>query len=353
MRVVSALADGPALSFVSQQYLKKLEMDLPVLRTVAGMYYLVDTPTILTELPAENECIIVASEDDRFVAVCMNNEICFHCQKVSSLSEVMTLLPPQTFALLGKYKCKTHTIENFGDISDLCWNETGDTLLMQTCDGYLILLMLAVTDLEPETTSDKNFSPQFALEVKTVRILKRIGQVTCFVHSGKKIISSNRKGRIFCITWSGDTLANEVMQLHHLAVQSALENTAATTYLDASTYCQRLFWTPTLGGLVSILSDGRVLLLLLPPSFELDPLKVKAVWVVGLHNPTAVSVNNRFQTVAAGTEKGDIITYRFDDASSSPAMHQKFPLPDSIIHGKSYSLSAFSSFMPDSSFRCF
>uniref|UniRef100_A0A0X3NZL1 Protein RIC1 homolog n=1 Tax=Schistocephalus solidus TaxID=70667 RepID=A0A0X3NZL1_SCHSO len=282
------------------------------------MYYLVDTPTILTELPAEDACIIAASEDDRFVAMCVRNEICFHCQK--------------TFTLLGKYKCKAHTIENFGDISDLCWNETGDTLLMQTSDGFLILLILAVTELEPETASDKLFFPQFSLEVRTVRILKRIGQVTCFVHSGNKIIAGNRKGRIFCMAWSGDALTSEVLHLQHLAVQSALENTAATTFLDTSTYCRRLFWTPTLGGLVAILSDGRVLRLLLPPSFEVDPLKVKAVWVVDLRNPIAVSVNNRFQTIAVGTEKGDIITYRFNDASSSPAINQKFPLPDSVIH---------------------
>ncbi|KAL7052986.1 hypothetical protein AAHC03_026326 [Spirometra sp. Aus1] len=290
------------------------------------MYYLVDTPTILAKIPAEDEFIIAASEDDRFVAVCVRNEICFHCQK--------------TLTLLGKYKCKAHTIEKFGDISDLCWNETGDTLLMQTSDDFLILLILTVTELELDAPNDKLFYSHFSLEVRTVRILKRIGQVTCFVHSGKKIIASNRKGRIFSMAWSGDILTNEVVHLHHLAVQYSSEDTAVTTYLDTSVYCRRLFWAPTLGGLVTTLSDGRVLLLLLPPSFELDPLKVKAVWVVGLHNPTAVSVNNRFQTMAVGTEKGDIITYRFDDSSSSPTINQKFSLPDSVINAMEKPLGA-------------
>uniref|UniRef100_A0A5K3F1V7 Protein RIC1 homolog n=1 Tax=Mesocestoides corti TaxID=53468 RepID=A0A5K3F1V7_MESCO len=281
------------------------------------MYYFTHSPTIVTDLPKNHNCCLAATDDEKFVAVCTDNKIYFLCQK--------------SLHLLGRYKCKSQVIETGGDIVSIAWNATGDTLLLRTALGFLCFVYLTVIELDLQ--DPEHISPtKHEISIKSVKFLRKLGQVACCIPTCNKIIVGNRRGRIVCLNWFGEVLQNEGFNLHTIPVQSEFGNTAVTSHIDSAVNCKSFYWAPTLGGFLITLTNDRLLLVILPLS-RLDSELLKAVWLPFVEDPTVITVNSRFRTFAVGTSVGNVTAYRLDEMSNMPIIQQNFCFPDPVRHG--------------------
>ncbi|CDS39403.1 protein RIC1 [Echinococcus multilocularis] len=263
------------------------------------MYYFTNSPTILTDLPNDLTCSIASTDDGRFIAVSVNNDVYFHCQK--------------SLTLLGLYRHKPQSVEAGGNFVYIAWNSTSDILLLRTDLGFLFLVYLSLRELD-----------QLDLE--------------------NKIIAGDRSGRVFCLNWLGEVLQQEGFDLHSIAIQSEFGSNAGntpppnsaifsvTSHIDLSVNCQNFHWAPTLGGFLVTLTNRRLLLVILPLS-RLVPECIRVVWLTSVEDPSAISVNSRFRGFAVGTSKGQITSYHLEETSNMPISSLKFRLPDPARHG--------------------
>ncbi|KAM7542855.1 hypothetical protein Aperf_G00000002223 [Anoplocephala perfoliata] len=281
------------------------------------MYYFTDSPVVLTDLPNDLNGSIASTDDGRLVVVLIQNQLYFHCQK--------------SFALLGQYRHSPSSIETCGNLTQVAWNSQGDSLLLRTDLGFLCLLYLSIDEVE-QLDLDSCVKTRYTICVKSVNIMKNLGQFSCSIPTYNKIIAGNRDGRVICFTWHGEVLNNEGFDLHSVPVQSEFGINAVTSQIEPTISCQHFHWAPTLGGFLVILTDGRLLLVVLPLS-RLDPKLVRAVHLTHVEQSSPISVNSRFKSFAVGFSNGDIILYHLDEMSNTLVISQNFRLPDPVRCG--------------------
>ena len=103
------------------------------------MYYFVDSPTVLTDLPGDPNCSVAVTDDGKFVAMVVNNHIYFHCQKVKRLYFDIYF---QTLTLIGQYRHKPQTVETSGNFVYIAWNSTSDILLVRVTLCFIKLNLI-------------------------------------------------------------------------------------------------------------------------------------------------------------------------------------------------------------------
>ncbi len=121
------------------------------------------------------------------------------------------------------------------------------------------------------------------------------------VTTRRKVVVADKQGNLFCLDWSGNRIPDEHVGLHKTQIHSDISSTGS--FVNAAVYCRSLFWAPTLGGLISMLTDGRLVLFFLPQS-RLDADHVEAVWLPDeIRHPCSIAVNNPFRVLALGDKE--------------------------------------------------
>ncbi|VUZ50175.1 unnamed protein product [Hymenolepis diminuta] len=282
-----------------------------------AMYYFSDSPVVLTDLPSDHNSYIAATDDCRLVAVLVSNMIYFHCQKSN--------------VLLCRYRHNPSHLERYGNLSCAAWNSSGNVLLLRTDLGFLCLLCVSISEIE-QLNHDNSVKMRYEVSVKSVNILKSLGQFSCCVTTCNKIIAGNKLGRVICLNWLGEVLTNEGFDLHSIPVQSEIGINAVISHVEPSVNCLRFHWAPTLGGFLVTLTNGCLLLVILPLSV-LDSEQVRAVYLTQVELYSPISVNSRFRSFAVGSSNGQITSYHIDEMSNALVISQKFHLPDPVRHG--------------------
>ncbi|VDN98321.1 unnamed protein product [Rodentolepis nana] len=251
------------------------------------MYYFSDSPVVLTDLPSDLNSFITVTDDGQLVAVLVSNQIYFHCQKSN--------------VLLCQYRHSSSNIERYGNLAFAAWNSTGDILLLRTDLGFLGLLHLLKREIE-QGNGDNSIKLRLEVVVKSVNILQSLGQFSCCISTCNKIIAGNRVGRVICLNWLGEVLTNEGFDFHSIPVQSEFGINAVTSRLEPSVNYHRFYWAPSLGGFLVTLTNGRLILVILPLS-RLDAKQVRAVYLTQVEPYSPLSVNSRFRSYAVGSSE--------------------------------------------------
>ncbi|KAM3172254.1 hypothetical protein ACTXT7_014931 [Hymenolepis weldensis] len=186
--------------------------------------------------------------------------------------------------------------------------------------GFLCLLCVSISEIE-QLNHDNSVKMRYEL----CYLLSCVA--TC-----NKIIAGNKLGQVICLNWLGEVLTNEGFDLHSIPIQSEIGINAVISHIEPSVNCHRFHWAPTLGGFLVTLTNGCLLLVILPLSI-LDSEQVRAVYLTQVELCSPISVNSRFRSFAVGSSNGQITSYHLDEMSNALVTSQKFHLPDPVRHG--------------------
>ncbi|OON14493.1 hypothetical protein X801_09716 [Opisthorchis viverrini] len=87
-------------------------------------------------------------------------------------------------------------------------------------------------------------------------------------------------------------------------------------------FCQAVEWAPTFGGVITILSSGDIALLRVLKNGD-GVWNLEGIWAECTENPVCLSVNNRFRTVAVGSENTEVSLYRLDETTGTVFVQQR------------------------------
>ncbi|TGZ64308.1 hypothetical protein CRM22_006432 [Opisthorchis felineus] len=145
--------------------------------------------------------------------------------------------------------------------------------------------------------------------------------VNCICMYGEHLFTTFKNGTVYILTWDGKPLG-ETATLSKTPFFHDVEHSRARKLSSPGIFCQAVEWAPTFGGVITILSSGDIALLRVLENSD-GVWNLEGIWAECTENPVCLSVNNRFRTVAVGSENTEVSLYRLDETTGTVFVQQR------------------------------
>nr|CAH8870514.1 unnamed protein product [Trichobilharzia regenti] len=158
--------------------------------------------------------------------------------------------------------------------------------------------------------------PHQAMDIFTLGTRIKVAECCCNAFClGEIVVIATVKGDLVRINWDGSYFGTTLsLTSIGLKPNDMYYNDDKTSELRC--YCKTLEWAPTFGGAFSLISSGHVAFITSLDSSE-DQMPIEAKLVENATNSTSTAVNNRFRTLAVGTQSSEVLLYRMDEVSGT------------------------------------
>ncbi|KAI1703786.1 RIC1 domain-containing protein [Ditylenchus destructor] len=293
-----------------------------------------DTNFTLPDGESEKVQWVAASRERAFVAIVTDSAIYFY---LASLQ-----------LLLCSFKRNREEVEERGAYRKLYWRHTSNSVCVVTSTNFVYIYTVDISyDSEcfilRDTTEDSPFgrrSEEFYLKQKrpSMNVLLAVvakleSEPTCVVSLKDELFLCLKDGWIHRLSWLGDVLQEQSFNIRN--VPFAVDQIAGKSekFPNSSIHVVDLVYCPLVGGLCTVLSDGRAALLV-SSTPQFNPESVSAVWALAMNDACCCSANHKFRLIYFGCKNGDFAGYTLDDTNGS--LIQLFRLRLFVKNGTEY-----------------
>ncbi|CAH8570776.1 unnamed protein product [Schistosoma turkestanicum] len=209
--------------------------------------------------------------------------------------------------------------------SDLCLKENGstssavlkwDSSKILLCTEKGIVLIYAVENLQNVCELlNSDSSPNPSIEIFSLKHTVRVAECKCSVFSlGEITVVASEKGELVRMRWDG-SLCGESINLRSINLPRDIK-CCSDKNSQLQVYCKSVEWAPTFGGAFVLLSSGHIALFVSFGSVA-NQTDMEVILIEHVGQPTCMAVNNRFRTLAVGTESNEVLLYKMDETSGA------------------------------------
>ncbi|CAI2734244.1 unnamed protein product [Schistosoma spindalis] len=259
------------------------------------MHYFIGWPSVLEAYCKLGEVFAVcSSEDGETSIVCTSSDVVvFHL----------------------KFLC---AIAHFSR-SNLCLTENGltssavlkwDSSKILLCTDKGTVLIYSVENIQSVCESlDSDSVPNPSIEIFFLKSI-RVAECKCSVFSlGETVIVASEKGDLVKLQWDG-SYYGESINIRSINLPRDIKSFSDKN--SEQVYCKTVEWAPTFGGAFALFSSGHIALFVSLGAVP-NQTDIEIVLVENVGHPTCTAVNNRFRTLAVGTESNEVLLYKMDE----------------------------------------
>ncbi|CAH8613880.1 unnamed protein product [Schistosoma mattheei] len=206
--------------------------------------------------------------------------------------------------------------------SNLCLTENGltssavlkwDSSKILLCTDKGTVLIYSVKNLQSVCQSlDPDSVPGPPIEIFFLKAI-RVAECKCSVFSlGEAVIVATEKGGLIKLLWDG-SYYGESINLRSINLPRDIKSFSDKNS-EEQVYCKTVEWAPTFGGAFALFSSGHIALFVSLGAVA-NQTDIEVILVENVGHPTCTAVNNRFRTLAVGTESNEVLLYKMDETS--------------------------------------
>ncbi|CAD5217774.1 unnamed protein product [Bursaphelenchus xylophilus] len=236
---------------------------------------------------------------------------------------------PNPLLLLCTYRRETAEVEERGRYKNLYWRHNSAAVCVTTDSNCLYIYSVAISaenecfNLEDENHEFRRTSSLLYLKGRrpvvdvTLSVIAKLeSEPSCVTPLRDELFVCLKDGWVHRITWSGDFLKE--LSFHIRLIPFAFDQVGSKTETLHSTevFITDFVYSPLIGGICMLLSDGRPALLV-SSSQQFNADSLAGIWVQGAKNVTCCAANHKFRMIYFGHESGEISAYSLDDTNGS------------------------------------
>ncbi|CAD5213198.1 unnamed protein product [Bursaphelenchus okinawaensis] len=236
---------------------------------------------------------------------------------------------PNPRLLLCTYRRQESEILERGKYKSLCWRQNSASVCLTTDSNCLYIYTVDISlendcfNLEDENYEFRRTSSLLYYKGKrpivnlTLAVIANLeSEPSCITSIRDELFVCLHDGWVHRITWAGDFMKE--LSFHVRLIPFAYDQVSNKSEIlkDSDIYIVDFVYSPLIGGICMLLSDGRPALLV-SNSQQLDSESLTGIWVHGAKNVTSCSANHKFRLVYFGHENGEISAYSLDDTNGS------------------------------------